>query len=212
MTFSQPINVLSIDDHLLIRKGLKDLLSVDPNIHVVGDFGEVDEALNSEADIHPDVILLDLNLNGVDGRQACPALRKKYKCKVIALTQYELNQINIDKFDFDGFVNKTDNEHLVGAIKEVVRGGKHFPKDEMVQSGEGQFQKVDQFLRATRITERELEVIKLVVRGLTNKEISAELYIAEDTVKTHRKNFYQKSGARKIPDLMSFLTANHIAY
>ncbi|MGB9921080.1 MAG: response regulator [Moorellales bacterium] len=190
------IRVLIVDDHQLIREGLLKVLSLHPDIQVVGEAATGDEAIHKAQELEPDVVLLDLNLPGRDGVEVCRLLAGNGSCRVIALTVYD------------------DEEHVFAAVRAGATGYllKDVSPDELatairaVAGGEGvmhprvtgkimrEFNRLsgEQAGPTVPLTPREIEVLRLVARGYSNKDIAAELYISQKTVKNHITNILRK--------------------
>jgi DNA-binding NarL/FixJ family response regulator len=209
MNIEYKYGFIIIDDHPIFRDGVKKLLADCEQYVLIEEFSETGPLLNAKDKLFPDFILLDLKIRGQEGWTSCLQLKKKFPdCKVIALTQYTGIQEELAKLQFDGYVVKEDSpSNLLIAIETVLQGKTYFP---VLQENDDKKQtdnQPDDHLRVKHlnITQREIEIIRLVIRGLSNPEIANQLYLSELTIKTHRKNFYSKAGVRKIPDLIKFM-------
>jgi DNA-binding NarL/FixJ family response regulator len=195
------IRVLLVDDQALFREGLRTLLSVQPGIRVVGEAGNGQEALAKTRALCPDVVLMDLRMPLLDGvaatrqlRETCPASR------VIVLTTFD-----DDEYIFDGLragavgylLKDVSSEKLVEAIHAAARG-ESVLQPSVAAKVVAQFARLaDQVPRAPAalvepLSEREREVLRLIAGGKTNREIAAQLFIAEGTVKNHVTNILGK--------------------
>jgi len=190
------IRVLIVDDHALVRKGIRALLAEVEGIEVIGEAGDGQEALDQVAAQSPDVILMDLVMPGVDGIQATYQLSKQDPIpRILVLTSFAGDDkvFPAIKAGALGYLLK-DSEpiELVEAIRQVHRG------EPSLESSIAQ--KVLNELRRPSarpptpdpLTERELEVLRVVAQGLTNPEIAQRLQITEATVRTHVSNILSK--------------------
>ncbi len=199
-----PIRVLLVDDQTLFREGLGTLLSVQPDLQVVGEATHGEEALQLAATLHPDVVLMDLRMPIMDGVTATRHLRATHpECRVIILTTFDDDE-NVFKGLRAGAVGyllkDAPSEKLIEAIRAAARGESFLQPSVAAKV-------VAEFARLTRapgtrvaaplqepLSERESEILRLVARGASNKEIAAALVIAEGTVKNHVTNILGKLG------------------
>jgi len=195
------IRVLLVDDQALFREGLRTLLSVQPGIRVVGEAGNGQEALAKTRALCPDVVLMDLRMPLLDGVAATRQLRKTCPAsRVIVLTTFD-----DDEYIFDGLragavgylLKDVSSEKLVEAIHAAARG-ESVLQPSVAAKVVAQFARLaDQVPRAPAalvepLSEREREVLRLIAGGKTNREIAAQLFIAEGTVKNHVTNILGK--------------------
>ncbi len=198
------IRVLLADDQALFREGIRTLLSVQPDIEVVGEASDGEEAIQLAAKLRPAVVLMDLQMPRLDGVEATRLLRDLVpNCRVIVLTTFE-----DDEYVFAGLragavgylLKDTSAEALVQAIRAAVRG-ESFIQPSVAAKVVAEFSRLaDQVPRAEPLAEslsdRELEVLRLVSKGATNREIASTLVIAEGTVKNHMTSILGKLGVR----------------
>ncbi len=195
--------VLLVDDHPLIIEGLAKIISLDEAIKVVGKAFDGKEAVALAAALNPDVIVMDINMPGMDGVEACTLIKEQCSgIEVIALTVCEeLDRIlQVLKAGAKGyFLKDVEPERLVDAIKNVKKG-QSFIHPQVAAKMLNQFaddrKRSLNLAKAKRLTNREEEVVKLIAQGLNNKEISASLFISEKTVKNHITNILRKLDLR----------------
>ncbi|GLX98198.1 response regulator [Herbidospora sp. NEAU-GS84] len=187
------IRLMIVDDHPVVREGLRGMIDGHEGITVVGEAGSGDEAVVRARDLTPDVVLMDLRMPGGDGVGATSRiLVGQPGVRVIVLTTYETDQdiVRAVEAGAAGYLLKdTSRADLLGAIKAAARG-------ETVLSPSVATRLVTR-MRAPVIeslSPRETEVLSLVARGLTNAEIGRELFISETTVKTHLLRVFGKLG------------------
>ena len=197
------VRILVVDDHTLFRRGLTALLSRDPQFQVVGDAADAGEAQRRAQALQPDVILLDNHLPGVNGVDALPALREAApSARVLMLTVSEDEQdlAAALRGGACGYLLKTiEGDALATAIRRAMRG-ESVVAEEMTGKLVAAFQAVSTAQAAavepaapgSGLSPRELEILRLIAHGASNKEIGRELGIAESTVKIHVQHLLRK--------------------
>lgn len=188
------INVLLADDHMMVREGIHQLLELEENINVVGEVGDGIECIDAIYKLKPDVVILDINMPKMNGIAVLKAIREKnIQCKIIVLTFY--NEIGIVQDAVESGANgyilkESDSALLVKAINVVTSGEKYIQPS--IASMLRQHKLIRQQKSVDILTKRELEIIKLLVAGLYNKEIADDLNISEKTVKNHISSIFRK--------------------
>lgn len=187
------IRVLVVDDHPVVRSGLVGLLSVGPDLLVVGEAEDGAEAVLLTGTTHPDVVLMDLRMPGTDGTRATGQILARHPgTRVLVLTTYDTDAdiVRAVEAGATGYLLKdTPRERLVEAVRAAARGETVLAEPVAAR-----------LIQRTRKghepppTPRELQVLAGVARGLSNSEIGRELYIAEATVKTHLLRLFAKLG------------------
>ena len=196
-----PIRVLVVDDHALFRRGLQMVLEQEPDIEVVGEASDGAEAVETAAETLPDIVLMDVRMPKRGGIDACTAIKDAVpSAKIIMLTisDEEADLYDAIKAGAMGYLLKEISiEEVAGAIR-AVNGGQSLISPSMASKLLTEFasmiKKGDerQQLPTPRLTDREMEVLKLVARGLNNRDIAKELFISENTVKNHIRNILEK--------------------
>ena len=193
------IRVLIVDDHPVVREGLAAMLSTQRDFLVVGEAGDGAEAEQKVGELSPDVVLMDLEMPRVDGPEAIRRIRaSRPDARVLVLTAYDTDERILEAVQAgaQGYLLKgAPREELFRAIRVVNQGGSLL---EPVVAHK-LLGRMGQLLSqreapAEQLTERELEVLQLLVKGSRNKEIAAQLYITERTVKFHTSIIFQKLG------------------
>lgn len=200
------IRVLLVDDQALFREGLRTLISLYDDIDVVGEAGNGEEALAAAGRLRPDVVLMDLRMPLLDGVAATRRLKEtEPDRRVIILTTFD-----DDEYVFDGLragavgylLKDVSSEKLVEAIRAAARG-ESFLQPSIAAKVLAEFSRLEERPGARPpaglvepLSERELEILRLVAAGDSNKEIAADLYITEGTVKNHVTNILGKLGVR----------------
>lgn len=190
------IRVMVVDDHAVVRQGLRMFLSMDPDIDVVGEAADGAEALRVAHELHPDVVLMDLLMPVMDGIAATAAIRRELAdVEVLALTSVLEDRmvVNAIQAGASGYLLKdTDAPELCRAIKAVASG-------QVPLSPRATASLVREITTPTEtqtLTERETEVLRLVAQGLSNKEIASILQIGLTTVKNHVGSILSKLGVQ----------------
>ena len=192
------IKVVIVDDHALIREGIKKLLELEESLEMVGLAGDGYEALKIISEVQPDVVLLDINMPNMNGIDCLRQIKLHHPdIKVIMLTihedaQYLIETINIGA---EGYVLKdAEVSSLIKAINNVVSGEVyiHPTLSGILVREYRRKDKTSEEYSENELTKREYEVIRLISRGFNNKEIATELFISEKTVKNHVSNIFKK--------------------
>lgn len=209
------IRVLLVDDHSVVREGLRMFLGRDPELVVVGEAANGEEALHLTRQLHPDVILMDLLMPVLDGIAATAAIRKEFpETEVIALTSVleSATVIGAVKAGAIGYLLKdTQASELRRAIKAAAAGQVQLSP----QASAYLMREVRGNETIEPLTEREAEVLHLLSQGCSNKEIAGHLQIVEDTVKTHIRHILAKLGVQSrtqavLCAIRLGLVANHV--
>ncbi len=193
----EQLNILIVDDHPMLRRGVKELLQLEAGLDAIGEASSGQEALEIAENLEPDLILLDLNMKGMDGIQTLKALRDKdiySRVVIFSVSDSHEDVIAALKAGADGYVLKeTEPEELVSYIRQAATGTMAISDklaavlaSEIGNRKEGSDRSVD------GLTQRERQILKQVAAGMSNKMIATKLDIAEGTVKVHVKNLLKK--------------------
>jgi two-component system NarL family response regulator len=197
----EPIRVLVVDDHALFRRGLQMVLEQEPDIEVVGEASDGAEAVEKSAESLPDIVLMDVRMPKRGGIDACTAIHETVpSAKIIMLTisDEEADLYDAIKAGAMGYLLKEISIEEVASAIRAVHGGQSLISPSMASKLLTEFasmiKKTDdrQQLPTPRLTDREMEVLKLVAKGLNNRDIAKELFISENTVKNHIRNILEK--------------------
>lgn len=188
--------VMIVDDHPLMRRGIKQLLGLDPAFNVVGEASSGNEAIALAAQLTPDVIVLDLNMKGLSGLDTLKALRHDgVDARIIVLTVSDSRSDVYALIDAgaDGYLLKdSEPEQLLADIREAA-AGKNVISAAVADYLASRREQHDPF---AGLTERELDVLQEVAQGMSNKQVAAQLHISEETVKVHIRNMLRKLNVR----------------
>ncbi|GIJ75722.1 DNA-binding response regulator, NarL/FixJ family, contains REC and HTH domains [Micromonospora phaseoli] len=192
---TDPVRLLIVDDHPVVRDGLRGMFTGDPGFEVVGEAADGAEALALTATLHPDVVLMDLRMPGMDGVTAIGRLvRSGSPAKVLVLTTYDTDADVLPAIEAGatGYLLKdAPREDLVRAVRSAARGESVLSPS---VAGRLMGRLRDPGPAEEPLSQRELEVLTLVARGSSNRETAARLFISEATVKTHLLHVYAKLG------------------
>jgi DNA-binding NarL/FixJ family response regulator len=198
------IRVLLVDDQAVVRAGLRMILENDPEIEIVAEASNGVEAVKGASMHRPTVVLMDIRMPGMDGIEATRQLVDAgNEARVLILTTYGIDEYVYDalKAGASGFLLKTESpERIIEAVKTVARGEALFAPQVtniLVQHFvSGGRPNPPEPAELKQLTDRELEIVKLLAHGLSNAEIASELYLSEATVKTHVARILLKLGLR----------------
>ncbi len=203
------IKLLLVDDHALVREGIRSSLLRHPSIKIVGEAVNGREALRKAKRLEPDVILMDVNMPEMSGLEATPLLRQTCpSTKVIALTVHDNKEyvFQMLRTGANGYILKdTSPEELVRAIEAVVRKGAFFsPRiSQMILEEAVQAPPTNGRDRRSLLSHRENDVLRSISQGYTSKEIATLLKLSVRTVETYRVRLKRKLNARNTAELLS---------
>ncbi len=201
------IRILIADDHRILRAGLRTLLSVDSNLEVVGEATSGEEALWSALELRPDIVLMDISMPGPGGLETVRLLKEAAPgARVLVLTMHEDSAMIQEylRIGASGYITKRAAEtELVDAIYAVWRGMIYLHPS-LMKSLVAPSQPIDKNATGEPLTPREADVLRLIVRGNTNREIVNRLTLSVRTVETHRANIMEKLNLHSRADLVRY--------
>jgi two-component system response regulator NreC len=190
------LRIFIVDDHCVLRAGLRALLSGEANLEVVGEAADGEEAIRLVPQIKPDIVLMDITLPGMNGLETAKKILEQLPdVRVLMLTVHKDHSLAREALNFgvSGYILKQAAEsELINAIQAIAHGGLYI--DPFITRPLLQQQSQDPPLTTfpESITPREVEVLKLIARGYTNRQIAEKLYISVRTVESHRENIMDK--------------------
>jgi DNA-binding NarL/FixJ family response regulator len=199
----EPIRTLIVDDHALFRRGLEIVLVSEPDIEVVGQAGDGTEAVQKAGESVPDIVLMDVRMPRSSGIQACRAIKDvapSAKIIILTMSDEEEDLFEAIRAGASGYLLKDIPLDEVAEAVRAVHGGQSLISPSMAGKLLTEFatlakrdqEQPPQQLPAPRLTDREMQVLKLVARGMNNRDIAKELFISDNTVKNHVRNILEK--------------------
>ena len=189
---NEKLKVLIIDDHPLMRRGIQQLIELEEGFEVVGGAGNGSEGINLALQTSPDLIILDLNMKGLSGLDTLKALRAEdVDARIVILTVSDAKNDIFTLIDAgaDGYLLKdTEPDTLLSQLKRIAQG-------EVILSDSIKnllLERQSSQSPIDSLTDREIDVLRLVATGLSNKQIAGQLFISEETVKVHIRNLLRK--------------------
>lgn len=210
------IDILIADDHQIVSDGIKNLLEKEDNINIIGTVANGQAAIDFCASTPTDICLMDINMPILNGIEATRKICSDTKTKIIALTNHQelafiYNMINAGA---SGYLLKISGKPtLMKAISDVAQGVKYFSPQvkELIENTDAH--SFDQIKTPDiSLSRREKEILRLIVLGYTNQEISSKLYISKNTTDTHRKNLLRKLNAKNTAGLVRLAYETNVLY
>jgi len=202
------IKILLVDDHAIMRDGIKALLSIHDDIEIVGEASEGKEAIEMAQGLMPDVVVMDIGMPGMDGLEATRRLTKRNpRIKVIILTQHDNKEyiFSTIKAGAAGYVpKKALGSELVSAIRAVCRGDSFLYPSAARVLIEDYRQQAEKGSPYDSLTGREREILKLIAEGHTSREIADALFISLKTVHGHRTKIMEKLDLHNRTELIKY--------
>ena len=207
---SMAMRILLVDDHAILLDGVKNLLDKEEGLHVVGTADSAEKALEFLKTNDVDVVVTDFHMPGMDGLSLVNTIKRiQPDIKTIILSMHDETHLvkEILRAGVNGYVLKKDtHKELLNAIHEVKHGRVYLSSDinrilitNLQNPEEGRL-----------LTDREREILKLIAKEYSNKQIAEELFISERTVETHRKNIFKKTATNSLVGLIKFAYANNL--
>jgi len=204
------LRIAIVDDHAIVLDGLRSLLQKDPSLEVVAVLNDPSRVIDELSRVSADVLITDYNMPGIDGHTLVKVVRGAFPAiKIIVLSMHdEIHLVkDIIKSGISGYVLKKDgHETLIEAVHTAMKGELFISKDlnkallnHLTGPEDGRL-----------LTTREREILKLIAREYSNKQIAETLYISERTVETHRKNIFRKTSTASVVGLIKFAYANNL--
>ncbi len=209
------VRIALVDDHTLFRTGLVGLLSQHPNFEVIADVGSGEEFLTILPNIEPDVVFMDISMPGIDGSETTRrALAERPELRIITLSMYgdEHFYSLMVECGATGFLPKdSDIEEVYSAVEMVMNGDSYF-STALLDSLTRNMSRLATTVSTDEdaLSDREIEILVEVCRGLSNQEIADKLFISKRTVDKHRANILEKTGCKNTANLVVYAIKNRL--
>ena len=213
MSDTAQIEIVIADDQVILAEGIAVMLEQQEDFKVLGIVPNGEKLLHLLNSVHPHMVLLDLNMPVMDGFKACEAIREKFpSIIVVALTTYDDDKMR-QRIKTAGaaamLLKYTSAAELAERLRSIKRQGNNGPFFASVSAEkteiDEQTSKDDVFLLKHKISEREMDVVRLIAEGLNSEHIAQRLFLSEHTVKTHRKNILEKLNMNNTAELLTFI-------
>ena len=204
--------ILLVDDHPLLRKGVSQLLELEQDLKVIGEASNGADALVLAQDLDPDLILLDLSMRGMDGIETLSALRDagvSSHIVVFTVSDDRADVISALKSGADGYLLKDVEPDVLVANIHQACSGKMVLSEQLTEILASSFREDKKEQDLSQLTRRELQILKSIAEGLSNKLIARRLDIAESTVKVHVKHLLKKLGFRSRVEAAVWMVDQH---
>lgn len=207
--------ILLVDDHQLIIDGLRGFIETNPAYKVVGEANTGSEAIRLAGVLKPDLILMDIEMPEMSGIQACDEIKKMSPlCKIIIVSMHNEKQLikKLISQGADGYLLKNSQQsEVMAAIEKVLNNHSYFSEDvtlSLLDKKENTQTSPAALSGLSQLTEREVEILRLIAQGMTNKEVGDTLNISHRTVDTHRTNLMKKLEVTNVAGLIRFAFVN----
>ncbi len=209
------VKIALVDDHTLFRTGLKGLLAQRDDFDVVADVGSGEEFLEILPDLEEDVVFMDISMQGIDGCETTRrALTERAELRIITLSMYGDDHYYtlMVESGASGFLLKdSDIEEVYSAVDSVMAGDSYFSSALLGSMTRNMSMlSLDATSSEDALSDREIEILVEVCRGLSNQEIADKLFISKRTVDKHRANILEKTGCRNTANLVVYAIKNHL--
>jgi two-component system response regulator NreC len=205
------VKILVVDDHAIVREGVRMILAKESDLEVVGEAGDGAQALELTERVHPDVVIMDISMPGMGGVEATQTLRNKYPdVQVLALTMHEDESyvFQLLRAGAAGYVLKrAAAQDLVQAVRAAAKGEAFLYPSVARKVVEDYLRRVETGEERERydgLTSREKEILTLIAQGLSNQQIAEKLFISIKTVQTHRAHILEKLGLHDRTELVRY--------
>jgi DNA-binding NarL/FixJ family response regulator len=206
--------IILADDHQLFIEGVRSVIEEIKDVEIITTVNNGAELMEAFRTHYPDLVMLDLNMPKLDGLKCLKEIKsERPDTKVLVLTNYSQPELvnEVRQLKADGFLikNSTASE-LKESVTKIIAGEKVFtqsPNSAVLDEGSYFF---DDFLKKFKLTRREVDIIRLVCREFSSKQIAATLHLSEFTVNTHRKNIQRKLNVKNVAGLVSFAKEHHL--
>ncbi len=207
-TLQPTVRILIVDDHKILRDGLRALLETESGFEIAGEADTSAQAITLAALLAPDVIIMDINLPDASGLEAIRAIRAAaLPCRILVLSMYSRREFVLQAIDAgcDGYLPKSSTHtSLVEAIHVVMRGERYLHPTAATALVSSLTDVLSEPQRFAALSDREQEVLRLTVKGFNSREVGEQLFLSSKTVETYRQRAMEKLGLEHRTDLIQF--------
>jgi DNA-binding NarL/FixJ family response regulator len=204
---SDKIKLIIADDHQMLIDGIKSLLKGEKKFEIIGEATNGNDALLLIEKNIPDILLTDINMPGMGGLELTKIIKQKFpSVKIIALSMYGDRAVVTDMLQagISGYILKnTGKDELINALEKVFDGGVFYSSEVSEQMMRSISEKKETE-ETISLTAREIEIVKLIAKEMSNAQIAETLFISERTVETHRKNIFRKTNTKSVVGLLKY--------
>lgn len=221
MYINLPKSIIIVDDHQLVLDGLKAMISEMEQFKIIATARNGKEGSQIAIELNPDLVLMDIDMPIMNGLEATRRIKESNSIvKVIILTMHNEASLikKVMEIGADGYLLKNaDRQEFCDALNTVIKGKSYFSAEvtqallNPTTNYQSSFEIDPDTIQLSKLTEREIEVLKQIAEGFSNKEIGDQLFISHRTVDTHRTNLMKKLGAHNIAGLIKFAIKNGLA-
>jgi DNA-binding NarL/FixJ family response regulator len=198
-------SIFIVDDHQMVIDGLRLIIDTINGFDIVGESTSAPQALDMLAETHADILLTDVSMPEMSGIELTRLVKKRFPhIKIIALSMFSESQVVAEMIDagISGYILKnTGKQELIEALNKVSSGQNYFGQDITLQLMKSFKRNQDE---TSRLTDREIEIIRMIEQDFGNKQIADMLFISERTVETHRKNILRKTNTQTVVGLLKY--------
>ncbi|RYZ98751.1 MAG: response regulator transcription factor [Sphingobacteriaceae bacterium] len=196
--------IFIVDDHQMVIDGLKLMIEGFTGFEIVGESSHPEEVIESLRNIPVDILLTDVSMPGMSGIELTRQVKKNFPhIKVLALSMFGDSLVITEMVDagVSGYILKnTGKQELLEALNKIAAGNNYFSDDITLQLSRSYKQGHEE----SRLTDREIEIVRMIEKDLNNKQIASQLFISERTVETHRKNILRKTNTQTVVGLLKY--------
>ena len=211
----EKIKIIIADDHLLIAEAWASLINMNPEFEVIKVYDNTKSMIDEITHIKPDIVILDINIGPFSGLEATKMIRKLAPgTKIIGVSMHSQPSFakKMIRYGASGYVTKSSNKDEMYAAIEAVAKGEKYICSEIQRNLTDQVMSNGEENRLSKLTEREIEIIKLIREGMSNKEIAETLFISPRTVETHRARILKKLDLKNSLSLVKFINESSIDF
>lgn len=215
MTTDSKLKLMIVDDHQMFIDGVKSLLRKEKQFDFIAEANTGEDALRMLETVQPDILITDISMPGMSGNELIERVKSKNpEIKILVLSMHNEAEVisEIMMQEAEGYILKnTGRQELSAALNKLADGGTFYSDEVLLSLMRKVKKEAKRDKEVVQLSERELEILKLIVQELSNEEIAEKLFISKRTVETHRKNINQKTNIKTVVGLIKFAIRNGIA-